>query len=112
MRSRRAVGLDLHAVRGNFAGERFGVRVGTQPGPRKTDIDGVNSQGFHQMQDFDFFFDIGIEDGRILQTVAQRFVIQQDARTGRNRRRRGHVPIVNPFALRQGRPRLLRNCRR
>ncbi len=102
MRSRGAVGLDLHPVRGDFAGQCFRVRIGPWPGAGKTDIDGVDSQGFHQMQDFDFFFDAGIEDRRILQTVAQGFVIHQDARAGRNCRRRGGVPVVNPFVLLHG----------
>jgi len=76
MRSRRAVGLDLHATGRDFAGQRFGVRIGARPSSGKADIDGVDSQGFHQVQDFDFFFDAGVEDGRILQTVSQRFIIQ------------------------------------
>ena len=75
MRARGAVGLNLHAVRGDFASQRFGVRKGARPGARQSNIDGVDSKGFHQVQDFDLFFDAGVEHGRILQTVAQRFII-------------------------------------
>ncbi len=107
MRSRGAVGLDLHPVRGDFAGQCLGVRRGARPGAGQTDIDRVDSQGFHQMQDRDLFFDAGVEDGRILQTIAQGFVIHQHARARRNRRRRGGVPVKNPFVLMQGGPRLL-----
>src|SRR5262245_3184946 len=49
------------------------------------------------MENFDFFIDAGIENGRILQAVAKRFIVQQDFRARRNQRRRGSVPIVNPF---------------
>src|SRR6267142_2476729 len=53
------------------------------------------------MQDFNLLFDARIENGRILQAVAKRFVIQKNARAGRNRRRRGDVPVVYPFVLQQ-----------
>jgi hypothetical protein len=32
------------------------------------------------VEDFDFFFDAGIVDGRILQAVAKSFVIQENTR--------------------------------
>src|SRR5277367_1745047 len=51
------------------------------------------------MQDFDFFRDAGVVDARILQAIAQRLVIQQDVRSWRDERRRGYVPVVNPFVL-------------
>src|SRR6266849_5337067 len=102
MPARCAIGLDLHAVRGDFARERLGIRHGPGTRARQTNIYGIYAERFHQMQDFDLFFDARIENGWILQPVAKRFVIQQDARAGRDRRRRGEVPIVNPFVLRQG----------
>ena len=108
MRSRGAVGLDLHPVRGDFAGQRFGVGVSACPSAGETDIDRVDSQGFHQMQDFDLFFDAGVVDRGILQTIAQGFVVHQDARAGRNRRRGGDVPVVDPFVLLHRGPRLVR----
>ena len=107
MGSRRTVGLDLQPVRGDFAGQRFGVRKSPRPCARQSDIDRINSQRFHQMKDFDLFFDAGVEDRRILQTVAQGFVIQEDARSWRDLWRRGDVPVVDPFILRHGGPRLL-----
>ncbi len=76
MRARRAIGLDFHPVRGDFPCQCFGMRKGTRPCARQSDIDCVDSKRFHQMQDFDFFFNAGVEHGWILQAVAQRFVIQ------------------------------------
>ena len=109
MSARRAVGFDLHPLLGDFASQHFGVPKGPGPGAGKTDINRVDSQGFHQMQDFDLFFDARVNHGGILQTVAKGFVIHQHAGARRNRRRRGGVPIVDPFVLVHGGPRRLRN---
>ena len=67
-RSRGAVGANLHAVGGDFAGQGFGVRDGARAGARESDVEGVDAERFHQVQDFDFFFDAGIVDGGILQS--------------------------------------------
>jgi hypothetical protein len=45
-------------------------------GAGQTEIYCFDSERFDQMKDFDFFGDGRIEDGGILQTVAQRFVIE------------------------------------
>ncbi len=44
MRARRAVGLDLHPVSGDFAGQRFGVCKSARAGARQTDIDRADSE--------------------------------------------------------------------
>src|SRR5216683_2754481 len=100
--ARRAIGFNLHPVRGDLAGQSFGVSESTRTGAGKTDVDGVDSQRFHEMQDFDFFLDTRVEDGRVLQAVAQGFIIQGDARTSRDLRRRGDVPVVDPIVLLHG----------
>ena len=79
-----AVGANLHAVRGDFAGERFGVFDGAGTGAGETDVHGIDAEGFHEVEDFDFFFDAGVVDGGILQTVAEGFVIEEDASAGRD----------------------------
>src|SRR5579863_1588156 len=65
------------------------------------------------MQDANFFFDAGIINGRILQAVAQRFVIQQYPCARRDQRRRRQIPVVNPIALRHNSStKLSLNCTR
>ena len=54
------------------------------------------------MKDFNFFGDGRIVDGRILQAVAERFVIQKNPGAGRDELRRGGVPIVDPFVQGHG----------
>ncbi len=94
-----AIRPNLHPRRGNFA--RQGLRVGKDAGtcPGEADVHRVDAEGFHQVENFDFFFDAGVVDRGILQAVAQGFVIQEDARAGGDLRRRGQVPVVDPFVL-------------
>src|SRR6267378_1618258 len=80
------VGANLHAIGGDFAGEGFGVFYGAGAGAGETDVERVDAERFHQVEDFDFFFDAGIVDGGILQAVAQSFVVQQHARAWRDKR--------------------------
>jgi len=97
--ARGAVGLDLHAVGGDFAGQGFRVGSSARASAGKADVQRVDAEGFHQVQDFNFFLDRGIVHGRVLQAVAEGFVIQKDARAGWDCRRRGQIPIVDPFVL-------------
>ena len=98
-RSRGAVRFDLHALGDDFAGEGFGVLDGARAGTGQSDVERIDAQRFHQVQDFDFFFDAGIVYARILQAVAKRFIVQQDARAGSDERCCSQVPVVNPFVL-------------
>ncbi len=75
-----SVRANLHAIGGDFAGQGFGVGDGARASAGEADIQRVDAEGFHQVQDFDFFFDAGIVDGRILQAVAKSFVIQENTR--------------------------------
>ena len=50
----------------------------------QADIHGIDAKRLHQMKDANFFVDAGIVNGRILQSVAQRFVVQQDVRPRRD----------------------------
>ena len=101
MGARRAIRANLHARVDNFARQRFGVRISARAGARQADIHGVNAERFHQVQDFDFFTDAGIVDGRILQAVAQRFIVEHHAATGGNFRAGVGVPVVDEFVLHQ-----------
>jgi len=56
--SRCAVGLDLHPVRGDFPRQSFGVRK-ARGRTRQTDVHRIDSQRFHQVEDFDFFLNAG-----------------------------------------------------
>jgi hypothetical protein len=49
------------------------------------------------MEDLDFFFDGGVVDRRILKTVAEGFIVDQDFRARRNRDVASEIPVVNQF---------------
>src|ERR1700693_3113878 len=51
------------------------------------------------MKDFDFLFDVGIVDRRILQPVAESLVVEQDAGAGRDGWSRSLVPVINVFGI-------------
>jgi len=103
MRARCAIGLDLHAVRGDFARERLGIRHGPGPAPGKPIFT-------HQRPSASIRCRISIFSSMLdrkptdFASHRERFVIQKNAQCGRDRRRRGEVPIVNPFILRQEAP--------
>src|ERR1700722_6614441 len=99
MRTGGAVGLDAHALVGNFAGERLGVGGGARTGSGKADIHGFDAEGLHQMENLYFIGDRRIGDRGILQSVAQRFVIKQNASSRRNRWRSRGVPVVDPIGV-------------
>ena len=61
-----AVGADFHARSANFAGEGFGVGESAGACARKTDVHHFDSEGLHQVEDFNFLGDRGIANGRIL----------------------------------------------
>ncbi len=74
--SRGAIRAQLHFAANDFAGESFDTFANVRACTGQTEIHGFDSQRFNQMKDFDFFGDGRIEDGRILQAVAQRFIIE------------------------------------
>src|SRR5213594_1054663 len=52
-----AVRADLHLVPRNFPRQRFAVLEGTRPRSGEAEIERVNAQSFHQVQNLDFFRD-------------------------------------------------------
>src|SRR4029077_7687921 len=73
--ARGGVGANLHAIGGDFASEGFGVGNGAGTGAGKADVQRFDAQRFHEVEDFDFFFDAGVVHGGILQAVAEGFVV-------------------------------------
>ncbi len=96
--ARRTVGLDLHVRAANLPRQSFAVCHGAWSGSGQPDIERVNSQPFHQVEDFDFLFYGRIADGRRLQAVAQRLVIQQDLARRYHRPGIDRVPIVDEIS--------------
>ena len=43
----------------------------------KAEVEGVDAERIHQVENFDLFADRGVADGRRLQTVAESFVVEQ-----------------------------------
>ncbi len=67
-----------------------------RPGAGEADVGVVDADGVHEVQDADFLLDRRIGDGRRLQPVAQRLVVELDLFRGRPRRLlAGHVPVVD-----------------
>src|SRR5580704_3983343 len=98
-RARGTVRANLHAVGGDFARQGFGVRGGARAGSGQPNIEGIDAERFHQVQDFDFFFDAGIVDRGILQAIAQSFVVEKYTGAGRDGWSGGFVPVVDVFGL-------------
>jgi len=99
VRARGTIRANLHPRLNDFAGERFGVRIGARTGAWQADIHRVNSERFHQVKDFNFLGDTWVVDRRILQPVAKRLVIHHHAATRGNFGAGECVPVVNEFAF-------------
>ena len=50
---------------------------GARAGAGQAEVERVDAESFHQMEDFDFFSDRGIADGWGLQAVAESFVVEE-----------------------------------
>jgi len=90
---------NLHARTDDLPREGFGIGKRTRPRARQADIDQVDAKRFHQMQDFDFFADRGIAHRRILQAVAQRFVVEHHAPPARDFGLGVCVPVVDEIVV-------------
>ena len=86
----------LHAIVRYFAGQRFHMFHRTPGSPIFTDSIPRDSIKW-RMRIFSPIY--GIVNGRILQTVTQRFVVRQNFPTRRNQRSRSQIPVVNPIIL-------------
>ena len=83
LRAPGCVGPDFQAGAEDFARQRLGIFKRARPRAGQADVDRVDSQRIHQLDDFDFFGDGRVAHGRILQPVAKGFVVEQDAGSGR-----------------------------
>ena len=93
----RAVGANLHFVADDLARQRLAIRDRARPRAGQTQIERVDAQGFHQMQDLNFLRNRGIAHRRRLQPVAQGLVVEQHL-PGRPQLGGIHlVPVVDEF---------------
>jgi len=60
-----ALGANLMRLVAISRARGFGVFYGAGAGAGETDVERVDAERFHQVEDFDFFFDAGIVDGGI-----------------------------------------------
>src|SRR5690606_26531339 len=74
----RAVGSDRQLRASDLGGERPDVRAGTRPCARQTDVRGVDAQLAHEVQDLDLSLDRRVRDGRALEPVTERLVVELD----------------------------------
>ena len=89
---RGAVGPDLQLFAGDRPRQPLHVARHVRTGARQTDVDRVDAKRVHAAQDIDLLLDRRRPDGRRLQPVPQRLVVQHGdrARTGSV-----VVPVVN-----------------
>ena len=73
-----AVGANLHLVADDLAGQRLAIRDCARSGAGQSQIERVDAQGFHQMQDLNFLCNRGIAHRRRLQPIAQGLIVEQD----------------------------------
>jgi len=99
VRAGGAVRRDLHFVGDDFARQRGDVfdRSGTRSG--KPEVERVNAERLHKVQNFDLLLDRRIADGRRLQAVAQRFIGQEHRPRRMQRLRIQKIPVVDQFRM-------------
>jgi len=90
-----AVAFDLQVSPGDLPRQRLYVRHRARARARQSQVEGIDAQGLHQVENLDLLFDGRIADGRRLQAVAQGFVVEQDRSARRQLRRRYLVPVVD-----------------
>ena len=95
MRPRRAVRLDLHLIGDNLARQRSHGLDCPRARSRQAQIERVDSQRLHQMQDFNFFRNGGIAYRGRLQPIAQALIIEQHGPRRQQARRIILVPVVD-----------------
>ena len=95
--ARGAIRLDLQPGTADLPRQRLAVRQRARAGPRQTDVQHIDADRFHQVEDLDLLVDGGIVDGGRLQSVAQRLVVKQNPARGLHGSRIDLVPVVNQF---------------
>ena len=93
------IGLDREPSIGNLASQREARLVSAGPGAGKADVDRVDAEVHHEVEEFDLLLDRRILDGRILEAVAQRLVVQFDPGSRVVVAPRKRVPVVYQFVL-------------
>ena len=76
--ARGAVGANLHFVADDLVGQRLAIRKRARSRSRQAQIERVDAQGFHQMQDLNFLRNRGIAHRGRLQPIAQGLIVEQD----------------------------------
>ena len=97
VRARGAVGRDLHFVGDDFARQRRNVLDRARTCSGKPEVERVDAERLHQVQDFDLLLNGRIADGRRLQAVAQRFIRQAHRSRRMQRLRIQRIPVVDEF---------------
>ena len=92
-----AVGANLHLVADDLVGQRFAIRDRTRSRAGQPQVERVDAQRFHQMQDLDFLRNRGIAHRGRLQTIAQGLVVEQDSARRPQLGGIHLVPVVDEF---------------
>ena len=71
------------------------------PAPGQADVGRVDAEGLHEVQDPDLLVDRGALDGRRLQAVPQRLVVELHAAARGVHRAAGAVPVVDEVGVRR-----------
>src|SRR2546429_4500145 len=97
MGARRTIGTNLHFPLDDLARQCFHVLHCTLACSRKSEVERVDAQRFHQMQDMKFFLDRGIPHGWRLQSVTQSLIVEENPPGGTQRGGILLVPVVDKF---------------
>ena len=71
------------------------VRVGTRSRARQTDVQHLDAEILHEVEEVDLVFDGRIGNGRRLETVAQGFIVQQNRFFGQRFGLADLIPVIN-----------------
>src|SRR5579864_5898679 len=92
-----AVRMNFHPVVGDLSRQCFYMFNRARSGAGEAQIERINSQRLHQMENPNLFLTRGVADRRRLQPVAQSFVVQLDWSGGHKTQRQCRVPVVDEF---------------
>src|SRR5207244_7144358 len=95
MRPSCTVRTDLHFVIDDLSRQCLHMLTRTRPSSRQPQIERIDAQSFHQVQDVNFFFDRRIAHRWRLQPIPQAFIVQENGVRRAQRRRLNLVPIVD-----------------
>jgi 2'-5' RNA ligase len=78
--------------------QRFDVFKRPWASPRKTQVEGVDSQRFHEMKNLNFFCNGRIAHRRRLQSIAKSFIVQRNRPGGQKLKRERAVPVIDEIS--------------